>query len=661
MLQTYAKNLQRIQTQNPSTKPPKRRLNLKIHPILTELEIGTGSPSSRLGNEHRIPISMTPHNMGNITGSTEGNILNPVVTQTPTNTRGFSFDNKHSLHIKHDYNKHIMNQTHVQFPMNKVKRQTSDEGERERDRYPVRKPVDGIQTNFRRDVKEHLRLQLDKGNLNTNADLKKIKDNYAKFLKNMINYKGGNKLVNIGSPDSTLSNLASNISNNSNIKNKNMEDSQTPIFAPTRPKGEMAPGQNQVNHFHVYKNVKLKGMHQKGNSQNATEMMAMLNQLNKENALQNKLQNIQTAAVSSLSSKGINRQVENFTSPLGNTQSNKQQIILVRDKEMNEKTENKNRRHPSPLVPLEDKESVEIRETGNINIEQNIEQKTIEEKDEQKEPRIPSMEIASDLPSQIDNYLIGNQIGKGAYASVRLAIHRPTYNKVALKIYEKSKLISPQRRKNVRREILILEKLNHPNIVRLYEAFETQNQVILAMEFVPGMSLHGLLKSKVNRRLPEAEAKRILGQVTSAIKYCHSKCITHRDIKLENILLDEKNNIKLIDFGFSTCIPNERKIKIFCGTPSYMAPEIVGKKEYSGPPADIWAMGVLLYAMLCGTFPFRGTNDKELYSRIMKGSFHIFDHLTPLSTSLLFRILTVEPDDRISAVKVIIYIYIYII
>jgi MAP/microtubule affinity-regulating kinase len=88
-------------------------------------------------------------------------------------------------------------------------------------------------------------------------------------------------------------------------------------------------------------------------------------------------------------------------------------------------------------------------------------------------------------------------------------------------------------------------------------------------------------------------------------------------VKLENILLDEtKTVVKMIDFGFSTCIPHERKVKIFCGTPSYMAPEIVSKTEYSGPPADIWALGVLLFALLCGRFPFKGQNDKELYSHI---------------------------------------------
>ncbi len=128
--------------------------------------------------------------------------------------------------------------------------------------------------------------------------------------------------------------------------------------------------------------------------------------------------------------------------------------------------------------------------------------------------------------------------------------------------------------------------------------------MILVMEYVRGGSLHFYLKQHLNRRLPEEEAKRIFKQVVEGIRYLHNRCITHRDIKLENLLLDDDNNIRIIDFGFSTCIPIERKVKMFCGTPSYMAPEIVNKTEYCGPPADIWALGVLLFTLLCGTFPY---------------------------------------------------------
>jgi serine/threonine protein kinase len=185
-------------------------------------------------------------------------------------------------------------------------------------------------------------------------------------------------------------------------------------------------------------------------------------------------------------------------------------------------------------------------------------------------------------------------------------MHKKTNKKVALKIYEKEKMKETQRKKSVRREIKLMERLNHPHIAKLYEAIETDDQVILVMEYVSGGSTHGFLKSKPNRRMDEEDARRIFKQVLSALQYCHSKCVCHRDIKLENVMLDSRGNVKIIDFGFSTCIPNDKKIKIFCGTPSYMAPEIVAKKEFCGPPADIWASGVLLYAFFCGCFPFRG-------------------------------------------------------
>ena len=122
---------------------------------------------------------------------------------------------------------------------------------------------------------------------------------------------------------------------------------------------------------------------------------------------------------------------------------------------------------------------------------------------------------------------------------------------------------------------------------------------------------------------------------------------------MENLLLDENDNVKIIDFGFSTCIPNDKKIKIFCGTPSYMAPEIVLKKEYEGPPADIWALGVLLFAILCGTFPFKGATDKELYGKIMRSQYKLPEHVSPSAANLIFRILSVDATQRPTAAKVI--------
>lgn len=257
-------------------------------------------------------------------------------------------------------------------------------------------------------------------------------------------------------------------------------------------------------------------------------------------------------------------------------------------------------------------------------------------------------------PTNYDRYIIGKRIGQGAYASVRAGIDTQTNKKVAIKIYDKQNLLEQQRRKGVRREIKLLERMQHDHVIRLHEAFDSQKQVFLIMENVSGGSLHSLLKSKVNRQLKDSEAKHLFGQIASAIKYWHSKNITHRDIKLENILLDDsKTNVKLIDFGFSTWIPNEKKIKIFWGTPSYMAPEIVSKKEFWGPPADIWALGVLLYALLCGKFPFKGNSDNDLYWKINSGEYEIPDHVQYAARLLLEKMIVVNPEERITASEIL--------
>jgi len=199
--------------------------------------------------------------------------------------------------------------------------------------------------------------------------------------------------------------------------------------------------------------------------------------------------------------------------------------------------------------------------------------------------------------------------------------------------------------------------MKHPNIARLYETIDTEKYVILVMEYVGGGSLHSYLKSKAERRLDEQEVKRVFKQVLEAIKYCHSRCITHRDIKLENVLLDDQCNIKLIDFGFSTCIPNDKKIKIFCGTPSYMGPEIVNKTEYAGPPADIWALGVLLFTIMSGCFPYRGATDKELYKRINRADYilpsEVYNSVSAEGLSVLRRIFNIEPEKRPTAREIL--------
>jgi len=172
----------------------------------------------------------------------------------------------------------------------------------------------------------------------------------------------------------------------------------------------------------------------------------------------------------------------------------------------------------------------------------------------------------------VHSFIFGKKIGEGAYAIVKEATSREDNSKYAVKIYDKSKLSDPNRQSSVRREVVLLKNMKHANIVKLIEAFETDTHVYLVMENVQGGSLFSYLKEMINRQMDEEEARRIFQQILTALKYCHSKSIAHRDIKLENVLLDENKNVKIIDFGFSTCIPYYKKKRMFCGTPSYMAP-----------------------------------------------------------------------------------------
>lgn len=249
----------------------------------------------------------------------------------------------------------------------------------------------------------------------------------------------------------------------------------------------------------------------------------------------------------------------------------------------------------------------------------------------------------------MEGYRIDKVLGQGSYAVVRLAYDKANNQRVAIKTYEKFKLLDVNRRKNVKREIALLAQLDHLNVIKLVTWVETTITFNLIMEYIGDRSLYTYIKSKPTRRVPESEARHIFKQIVSGIDYVHSQGICHRDIKLENILLDDKNRIKLIDFGFAITCSVKEKLNVFCGTPSYMAPEIVSKKEYSGQGVDVWALGVVLYALLVGKFPFKGVDEKDLYRRISKGIYDCPPDLSNESKALISRILVVNPADRCNA------------
>lgn len=252
--------------------------------------------------------------------------------------------------------------------------------------------------------------------------------------------------------------------------------------------------------------------------------------------------------------------------------------------------------------------------------------------------------------SSVDFYNIGKVLGEGAYGKVLHATHIMTGQKVAVKTFEKAKLVDLVARKRVSREIRILKYLDHPNIVQLFEVIDQPQRRYIIMEFAPGGDLCKYVRDC--KRLSEHESHRIFCQILSGLMHCHAKGIVHRDIKLDNILLDSNKNVKIVDFGFSVPFERDQLLKKACGSPSYAAPEIVSRRQYSPTPVDVWSFGVVLYAMMCGYFPFQGANSQELCRKIVKGKFDLPSWVPESCKELIRLMLTVDPVQRITMDKV---------
>ncbi|XP_019585824.2 hormonally up-regulated neu tumor-associated kinase [Rhinolophus sinicus] len=207
---------------------------------------------------------------------------------------------------------------------------------------------------------------------------------------------------------------------------------------------------------------------------------------------------------------------------------------------------------------------------------------------------------------RVGNYLIGSRkLGEGSFAKVREGLHVLTGEKVAIKVIDKKRAKKDTYvTKNLRREGQIQQMIRHPNITQLLDILETDNSYYLVMELCPGGNLMHKIYEK--KRLEESEARRYIRQLISAVEHLHRVGVVHRDLKIENLLLDEDNNIKLIDFGLSNCagiLGHSDPFSTQCGSPAYAAPELLARKKY-GPKIDVWSIGVNMYAMLTGTLPF---------------------------------------------------------
>ncbi|KAL4421368.1 hypothetical protein ABPG75_010659 [Micractinium tetrahymenae] len=252
-----------------------------------------------------------------------------------------------------------------------------------------------------------------------------------------------------------------------------------------------------------------------------------------------------------------------------------------------------------------------------------------------------------DADNMVPGYVLGPVLGKGGFCSVRKALHELTGQAVACKIIEKGKLKDPKDRDRVDRECRVMRNLsNHVAVIKLFEYVETRDYVYIMMEAAKRGSLLDYVRDR--KKLPEAEAVTIFQQLLHALQFCHRKDVVHRDIKLENILIDSAGHMKLIDFGLCGYYVAGKRLRCHCGSPSYAAPEIVARKDYLGPPVDVWSLGIVLFAMLAGYLPFHAKEKKQLSEKILSGVYKPAAWMSPEAQDLIARMLTLDPEQRIT-------------
>ena len=260
--------------------------------------------------------------------------------------------------------------------------------------------------------------------------------------------------------------------------------------------------------------------------------------------------------------------------------------------------------------------------------------------------------LANNLNEQITKYTIGKTLGKGSYAIVKLCTDKHSNENYAMKIYNKSELKDQVRKRCVNNEIEILKRISHENIIKLIEVIELKEHILIVQELFQGISLSQYYKknwkSEDLSKEKEKAYRIILKQIFNAVNYLHNNNIAHLDIKLDNILINKKLEIKIIDFGFAIYDPNRTLNNFFGGTPNYMSPEIVLKRPYVSILSDIWSLGILIFKLFCNEYPFKGFTEKDLYNSIKKGKFRIKCYVNYDIKKLINSMIVLEPNKRLS-------------
>ncbi|XP_062078077.1 CBL-interacting serine/threonine-protein kinase 24-like isoform X1 [Humulus lupulus] len=247
---------------------------------------------------------------------------------------------------------------------------------------------------------------------------------------------------------------------------------------------------------------------------------------------------------------------------------------------------------------------------------------------------------------KVGKYEVGRTVGEGTFAKVKFARNTETGESVAVKVLAKSTILKHRMVDQIKREISIMKIVRHPYIVRLNEVLSSRTKIYIILEFVTGGELYDKIVHQ--GKLPEYEARRYFQQLIDAVAHCHSKGVYHRDLKPENLLLDSNGNLKVSDFGLSA-LPQQgvNLLHTTCGTPNYVAPEVLGNQGYDGAVSDVWSCGVILYVLMAGYLPFDETDLPTLYNKINAAKFSCPYWFSHGAKSLIHKILDPNPRTRI--------------
>ncbi|OAY64948.1 CBL-interacting protein kinase 32, partial [Ananas comosus] len=287
------------------------------------------------------------------------------------------------------------------------------------------------------------------------------------------------------------------------------------------------------------------------------------------------------------------------------------------------------------------------------------------------------MSSTAKVKRRVGKYELGRTIGEGTFAKVKFARNTETGEPVAIKILDKEKVLKHKMVEQIKREIATMKLIKHPNVVRIYEVMGSKTKIFIVLEFVTGGELFDKIKfklqsvplssdlvtkrelstMKVNHgRMREDEARRYFQQLINAVDYCHSRGVFHRDLKPENLLLDAYGNLKVSDFGLSALsqqVRDDGLLHTTCGTPNYVAPEVLEDRGYDGATADLWSCGVILFVLLAGYLPFEDSNLMTLYKKISHAEFTSPSWISFGARKLLTRILDPNPVTRITVPEIL--------